>query len=63
MPTELTLRDVHEMAERARRIYARTKQWTINPDQSCETIRVPVALLNRIRDLAEAEATPEAVKP
>lgn len=45
---------VADFAARSRQQYATTKKWTKHPDGSCETIRVPVALLNRIRDMAEA---------
>jgi hypothetical protein len=41
-------------AAQSRERYASTKEWTIGAVSSCETIRVPVALLNRIRDLGEA---------
>lgn len=43
-----------DFAARARETYAYTKKWTATPSDNCETIRVPVALLNRIRD-AQAE--------
>lgn len=47
------VRTISAMAERARKQYAKTKEWTSHDDGSCMTIRVPVALLNRIRELAE----------
>lgn len=46
-----------DFSERVRRTYAHTKEWTSNGAESCETIRVPVALLNRVRDAwVEVEA-------
>lgn len=53
---------VAEFAERSRKEYASTKEWTALPAHSCETIRVPVALLNRIRDLHELFAARPAGK-
>jgi hypothetical protein len=44
---------IARMAADARRNYADSKEWTNRNCGSCMTIRVPVALLNRIRDLAE----------
>lgn len=44
---------VGSMAERARKEYASTKETTTSASGTCSTIRVPVALLNRIRELAE----------
>ena len=47
------LETVFEFAETARKNYDHTKQvWTVESG-TCTTIRVPVALLNRIRDMAE----------
>lgn len=45
---------VGEFAKRARKEYEQTKELTTNNGGTCMTIRVPVALLNRIRDMAEA---------
>lgn len=43
------------MAQDARKDYARSKRFTSNDadTNTCMTIRVPVAMLNRIRDLAQ----------
>lgn len=51
---------VTEFATSARKQYAATKELTCQPDGSCQTIRVPVALLNRIRDMAELFGFPRA---
>jgi hypothetical protein len=55
--------EIAEFAESSRKEYGSTKEWTANKGHSCMTIRVPVALLNRIReaaiyaaDLAKADA-------
>lgn len=45
---------VARFAEESRERYIETREWTHQRDSSCMTIRVPVALLNRIRDLAKA---------
>jgi len=53
-PDEIELlRTIVEFAERSREEYKETKEWTIQPGQSCMTIRVPVGLLNRIREIGE----------
>jgi len=53
------LKEISEFASRSRTQYADTKEWTSHIDGSCMTIRVPVALLNRIRELAEDMASAE----
>ena len=40
-------------AAQAKLTHAGTKEWTHGPTSSCMTIRVPTALLNRIRDVGE----------
>lgn len=44
------IRDIAEFASHSRREYGGTKKWTSTPTSSCMTMRVPTALLNRIRD-------------
>ncbi|UIS65440.1 putative baseplate wedge protein [Acidovorax phage AP1] len=51
---EETMQTVLEFAERARTQYESSKEWTSMESGSCMTIRVPVALLNRIREMGEA---------
>lgn len=53
------IKTVTKFAEEARNEYKSTEEWTRTErldgsDSSCVTIRVPVALLNRIRDLDAA---------
>lgn len=50
---EEAVKHVAEYAERERMVRKETKEWTTGKDSSCETIRVPVSLLNRIRDMRE----------
>lgn len=57
-PAPESVQIVAEFAARSRVRYAGTKEWTVHPDGSCETIRVPVALLNRIREMAEEFGIP-----
>lgn len=45
--------EIADFAEASRKEYANTKEWTTTPDHSCMTIRVPVALLNRIKEAGE----------
>lgn len=47
------IRTIANMAASARKRYSDTKEFTSDETSSCMTIRVPVALLNRIRDLAD----------
>lgn len=42
-----------EFATTAKLTGQATKEWTAGPTHSCMTIRVPTALLNRIRDVGE----------
>lgn len=44
---------IAEIARRARERYSGSHEWTVMEDLSCTTIRVPMSLLNRIRDLEE----------
>lgn len=56
MSTELheAIETVIKFGKRCREEYADSKEWTALAGHSCVTIRVPVALLNRIRDLEQA---------
>ena len=45
---------VVDFAAQSRKQYADSKELTTTDSHGCETIRVPVALLNRIRDLGIA---------
>ncbi len=45
---------VVDFAARSSKEYEATKEWTVLPSNSCMTVRVPVALLHRIRELGEA---------
>ena len=51
---------IKSMADDARRAFASSEQWTVADEEfgavSCATIRVPVAMLNRIDKLAAALA-------
>lgn len=49
------IKAVAEFAEQSREKYAATKEWTSTKSDSCETIRVPVALLNRIREMRKLQ--------
>mgnify|MGYP000868663696 CR=1 FL=1 len=51
---------VTEFAANARKQYAATKELTAQPNGTCSTIRVPVALLNRVRDMGESFGFPRA---
>lgn len=44
---------VTKFAKRSLQEYKSTKEWTTLKQHSCETIRVPVALLKRIKDMEE----------
>ena len=44
---------VATMAENARSEYKDTEKWMATDMGSCMTVRVPTALLNRIRELAK----------
>lgn len=51
--------EIADFAEASRKEYGNTKEWTATANHSCMTMRVPVALLNRIREAAElAKAVP-----
>ena len=47
------IKTIVEFAARSKREYEATKEWTAKSHGSCMTIRVPTALLNRIRDLGD----------
>jgi len=53
---------IKSMADDARRAFASSEQWTVADEEfgavSCATIRVPVAMLNRIDELAKTTAAP-----
>lgn len=53
------IKTLSEFAKRSRERYAGTKLETEIDGVSCRTIRVPVSLLNRIRDLAIAVGVEE----
>lgn len=55
-PMRAALQTVVDMAAESRKRYADTKEWTSRPSHSCETIRVPVALLKRIAEIGDAMA-------
>lgn len=44
---------VVRFAAGSKKEYKATKEWTASKNHSCQTIRVPTALLNRIKELAE----------
>lgn len=44
---------VVDFAAKSRREYRGTREWTSSANHSCQTIRVPTALLNRIKELGE----------
>ena len=48
------IKTLSDFSERSRDRYADTKQETEIDGVSCRTMRVPVSLLNRIRELATA---------
>lgn len=48
--------DIAEWAAASRQEYAESKEWTQTKDHACMTIRVPVAILNRIREAGEVAA-------
>lgn len=47
------LKTVIDFAARSREEYKSTSEWTSTKDHSCQTIRVPTALLNRIKEIEE----------
>lgn len=47
------VKEIAEWAEQDRIEYSNTKEWTTGENHSCMTIRVPVHLLNRIREAGE----------
>lgn len=47
------IRVLRDFAQDSREKYDDTREWTKLEGSSCMTIRVPTALLARIRDLAE----------
>lgn len=53
------IKTIVDFAERSRDTYDDTREWTSRDNGSCMTIRVPVALLNRIRELGDELATLE----
>lgn len=44
---------VVRFAADSKKEYKDTKEWTASKNHSCQTIRVPTALLNRIKEIGE----------
>jgi hypothetical protein len=57
------IKTVVQFARDASADYAKTKEWTRTSTTSCQTIRVPVAMLNRIAELGEMAGLAKAKKP
>lgn len=56
------IRTIVGFAERSGEEYKHTRELTATSQSSCMTIRVPTALLNRIRELGNSMATVPAAR-
>lgn len=57
------LRTVIDFAAQSRKEYKSTSEWTSTENHSCQTIRVPTALLNRIKEIDEELMQAETPAP
>lgn len=55
--TQEAMKEIAIFAEHARQEYENTKELTVQDGSTCMTIRVPVSLLNRIREMRVLQLT------